>query len=222
MDLSVRSRRSLEQVAVLALGLAVGLLLAWQFGGGSRFLEISLLVLPSMVVAGVSGWFAGRREELLTRRAQCDPLTLLHTMNWFQTRLVQECARARRQGRPISVLVVELDSLDEVNGEFGQPAGDNLLVALAEHLRMSIREEEVVARVGGRSFGVLLYDSTREQAEQARQRLQERLSMVRVLTAEGGMIGPRVRSVVAGSDEVECRGDLLWRLVRSRLRASTS
>jgi diguanylate cyclase (GGDEF)-like protein len=112
------------------------------------------------------------REQRLDHMSKTDALTLVANRRHFLELLERELARARRYGASLSCVMVDLDHFKEVNDRHGHLIGDQVLVAVADALRRSIRESDVVARYGGEEF-VLLLPSTdltgaRDLAERCR------------------------------------------------------
>ncbi|MFM8333650.1 MAG: diguanylate cyclase domain-containing protein [Candidatus Methylumidiphilus sp.] len=97
--------------------------------------------------------------------AHHDPLTGLTNRLLFQDRLRHAQARARRSGKLLAVLFVDLDGFKRVNDCFGHDLGDELLQAVAERLLAAVREQDTVARFGGDEFVLLLEEL--EDAEAA-------------------------------------------------------
>lgn len=92
----------------------------------------------------------------LRELSNTDPLTGLYNRRYFDDRVHQELARARRYGHPLSCCLVDLDHFKLVNDTHGHLAGDEVLRLTATILRNSTREEDVVARYGGEEFVILL------------------------------------------------------------------
>jgi diguanylate cyclase (GGDEF)-like protein/PAS domain S-box-containing protein len=97
-------------------------------------------------------------EDRLEFLAYHDPLTELPNRALFSALLEKAIARARRVDAAVAVLSVDLDHLKLVNDALGHDAGDQLLRETASRLRVSVRDADVVARVGGDEFLVLLPD----------------------------------------------------------------
>jgi len=95
-------------------------------------------------------------EERLKHLATHDELTGLANRALLLDRLEQSLYYARRSGRLVAVLLLDLDRFKVVNDSLGHDFGDQLLCAVAERLRQSVREADTVARLGGDEFVVLL------------------------------------------------------------------
>ena len=91
-------------------------------------------------------------EEL----ADQDPLTPVLNRRAFQRELRRVLTFAQRYGGPASLIFFDLDGFKAVNDRFGHAAGDLALKAVAERLRAQVRESDVVGRIGGDEFGVIL------------------------------------------------------------------
>jgi len=95
-------------------------------------------------------------EERLAYLAQFDALTGLPNRHLFQDRVAQTMAQARRSGRAMAVLFIDLDRFKLVNDAQGREAGDRLLQAAALRLSQTVRGGDTVGRFGGDEFGVVL------------------------------------------------------------------
>jgi diguanylate cyclase (GGDEF)-like protein/PAS domain S-box-containing protein len=94
----------------------------------------------------------------LTVLATIDELTDLPNRRMFSEQLAQALARARRGGLAVALLSIDLDRFKDVNDSLGHAYGDRLLAEVARLLREAVRETDVVARIGGDEFVVLLTD----------------------------------------------------------------
>jgi diguanylate cyclase (GGDEF)-like protein len=150
-----------------AAALATGVLLGAQVGAAAL-----LLCLPG---AGVAAGLAARhqrRERRLVELSRRDPLTGLGNARLLADRLPYEIARHARHGRPLAVLVCDLDGFKRVNDRFGHAAGDEVLREVGAALARTARGQDTVARQGGDEFSVLMPESGREAAERLAERLR--------------------------------------------------
>jgi diguanylate cyclase (GGDEF)-like protein len=99
-------------------------------------------------------------RRLLTEMATSDPLTGLANHRTFHERLKTEVARALRHARPLSLVLMDLDQFKEINDNAGHGAGDKVLSAIAAELQQAARTEDVLARIGGDEFALLLPETS--------------------------------------------------------------
>jgi diguanylate cyclase (GGDEF)-like protein/PAS domain S-box-containing protein len=97
-------------------------------------------------------------EELIWRQANFDFLTELPNRQMFHDRLNQEIKKANRAGRPLALMLLDLDRFKEVNDSLGHDIGDLMLKDVAQRLSSCVRESDTVARLGGDEFIILLGD----------------------------------------------------------------
>lgn len=118
-----------------------------------------------------------RAEERAWRAANHDALTGLPNRRLFHQRLEQALAAAERGGTSVSLLLLDLDNLRDVNDALGHDAGDAVLVEVAQRLSEGLREIDTVARLSGDEFALLLAEPLRlEHALNHARSLTERLS----------------------------------------------
>jgi len=114
--------------------------------------------------------------EEMELRARTDFLTGLPNHRSFQATLSTELGRAQRHNHPLSLLIIDLDFLKEVNDKFGHPTGDMVIRAIAETICKGCREFDVAARYGGEEFTVILPETPLEDASRAADRIREMIS----------------------------------------------
>jgi diguanylate cyclase (GGDEF)-like protein len=114
-----------------------------------------------------------RLTEQLRRESRRDPLTRLHNRRSWQERAPVELARAARDGRPVSAVMLDLDGFKAINDQEGHAAGDRILERLGDCWRPLVRPPDLLVRWGGDEFAVLLSDADQAAAESVAQRLIE-------------------------------------------------
>lgn len=106
------------------------------------------------------------------RLAMVDPLTGLYNRRYAQQYLNKAIARAADTGRNLFVMMLDLDNFKNINDLHGHAAGDRVLKSVAERLQGNLRGLDLVARVGGEEFLVVIADITKERALDIAQRIR--------------------------------------------------
>ena len=117
-----------------------------------------------------------QRVEQLDELAHQDSLIKLPNRRGFMRELERLCDRANRYGHHAAMLFVDLDGLKMINDSFGHRAGDEALIQVAELLTKGVRRSDVVARIGGDEFAVLLESASVESAHETAARLENLIS----------------------------------------------
>jgi diguanylate cyclase (GGDEF)-like protein len=117
-----------------------------------------------------------RNAEELERLATTDGMTGIYNRRHFLALADREWARARRYGRPISFLMIDIDYFKSINDEFGHQVGDEMIVHLANLARDCKRECDVLARIGGEEFALLLPETDLAQAQVVAERLRSEVA----------------------------------------------
>ena len=123
-----------------------------------------------------------RRKELeahLRQLAATDPLTGLANRTRFFSKSVAEIRRAQRHGHPLAVVMLDIDHFKRINDTDGHEAGDAALKAFADLCRVVVRNQDLVARVGGEEFALLLPETEAEGALELANRLREAVAGLR-------------------------------------------
>ncbi|MCT0207257.1 diguanylate cyclase [Synechococcus sp. CS-1332] len=132
-----------------------------------------------------------RSQEQLKELVVHDPLTNLFNRRGFQERAIPELARSRRYHLPLALLMLDLDNFKQVNDLWGHHIGDVVLQRLGHQLQNSLRATDVVARLGGEEFAILLSHTRLEDALAIAERLRQEVADV-VHHSEGPDIEGRV------------------------------
>jgi diguanylate cyclase (GGDEF)-like protein len=205
-------RRSFYAVlaGALALGAPAGLLLLRIVRRGSiepEFLRGELstssetyayVTVTTLIAFTAFGFVLGRVADRLREQSTTDPLTGLWNRRYLLERFEAEFARARRYRTPITVILLDVDRLKELNDTAGHAAGDRALQRTATLLRAAARETDVVARWGGDEFLVLAPQTSSVDAEVLAARIFR--------LADQGPPGPELRTLSAGVATLVPRG----------------
>jgi len=189
--------------AALALGAPVGLLvlralLAGRMSASWLRSEIAAdawtygyVTASTLVAFALFGLVLGRQAGRLYDLSSSDPLTRLYNRRALQGRLDEEFAHSVRYGSPLSVLLLDLDGLKQLNDRHGHRRGDEALERVAAAIRTGSRAADVTARWGGDEFAILAPNTGREEAlrlaERIRALVTERTAALHAVTVSGGV-----------------------------------
>ena len=142
-----------------------------------------------------------RAEARIAHMAHHDALTDLPNRVLFRERIEHALARARRFGESFAVLCLDLDRFKGVNDTLGHPVGDMLLKIVAERLRSCVRETDIVARMGGDEFAILLLGNENSRStDHLAQRILELLCRPYDLEGQHVVIGTSIGIAIAPHD----------------------
>ena len=115
------------------------------------------------------------RESLTmsVEMAVTDPLTGLNNRRYLDTHLQMLFDRSKRRGRPLSVIIADIDHFKAVNDTHGHEGGDDILKDFAQRVRGAVRGADLACRFGGEEFVIVMPDTPDDIAEQVAERLRE-------------------------------------------------
>jgi len=124
-------------------------------------------------------------QRELERRAQIDALTGLNNRRHFYELAELEIARTIRYGKPLALLMLDVDHFKRINDTHGHHVGDAVLQELSRVCLHTMREIDIVGRLGGEEFAILLPESDAAQALEAAERLRETVAGIVVPVEQG-------------------------------------
>lgn len=171
-----------------------------------------------------SSAIALRNAELLDRlRAQAtiDPLTGCHNRRGFDEILQMEVSRAKRYGRPLSLVLLDIDHFKRINDDFGHEVGDHALQRIGRAVRHTFRNTDSACRYGGEEFALIFPETPKEEGAKLAERLRVLVASLppnaevpRTLTASFG--------VACYPDDAESIPDLIRAADRALYQAKTN
>ena len=152
-----------------------------------RYLQIATITsVIALLLAGIASWIyrtnrrlvreiAARQsaEEQLRHLSETDALTGLANRRAFDQQLNKEFQRYLRYRHPFCVVMVDIDWFKHINDTYGHPAGDHVLTEFAWRLRDHIRKTDVLARIGGEEFAILMPETSPLEAKKRTEALQK-------------------------------------------------
>jgi diguanylate cyclase (GGDEF)-like protein len=115
------------------------------------------------------------REERLKELSDTDYLTEVRNRRSFMESSEIEFCRARRYGKSLAIVMIDVDHFKRVNDDHGHGIGDRVLQLVAKILAAEVRRHDVIARYGGEEFAFLLTETNQEQARVMAERCRERI-----------------------------------------------
>jgi diguanylate cyclase (GGDEF)-like protein len=159
--------------------------------GTTVFLPHDAAALGAYAAQAAIALSNARLVERLERQAAEDPLTGLANQRAFHVACGQELSRSARDGRPVAIVVLDLDHFKAINDAHGHPYGDEVLRRAGRALAEAVRPHDTVARMGGEEFALLLPDTDAEGAHAVAERARAAVAAVvvpgRGLTASAGV-----------------------------------
>jgi len=184
-------------------------------GGGSLFMEVTITnLLDNPDLAGLVFTLRDTHErklleDRLTYQAFHDPLTGLANRALLADRLAHALVGSRRVGRPLALLLLDLDNFKTVNDSFGHGAGDQVLVEVGRRIGSCVREGDTLSRLGGDEFAVLLEDIDGvEMAIEVANRISRALRAPLTLDGNEVFVGGSM-GIVVTRDRGETANDML-------------
>jgi diguanylate cyclase (GGDEF)-like protein/PAS domain S-box-containing protein len=164
--------------------------------GGHRWVDTRAVPMRD-VDGGITGVLAVTRditahkkaEQVLEQLAQTDFLTGVANRRHFMVLAEQELSRSQRYGGPLSVFMIDVDHFKAVNDCHGHKIGDKVLQTLGVLSRQALRDVDVIGRLGGEEFGVVLPQTDFEHAMEVAERLRKTIAAAKVPIEEGLPLG---------------------------------
>jgi diguanylate cyclase (GGDEF)-like protein len=183
-------------VPLIARGRIKGALNIYREGEAVAFNEMEFEIAKRFGDAAALALDNAESRASLEHQARTDSLTGLFNHSVFYERLLQSLQESSRTRQPLAVLMLDIDDFKHVNDVHGHAVGDELLRFLAEALRAVVRPEDVICRLGGEEFAVVMDNCDGDNATRVAERVQSRLAAVefpgigRMTVSAGLALGP--------------------------------
>jgi len=157
----------------------------WGWMSNDLLRQLHSGALYLLMVLGAFGWLLLGRERLqgeLARMEVVDPLTDVPNRRGFFQALDPWMALARRPGQPTALVLFDLDQFKRINDGYGHPAGDVVLAELAAACKRQLRDSDLLGRLVGVEFAILLPRTSLEDAAMVAERMRAAIEAQRVKT----------------------------------------
>ncbi|MFZ6749611.1 sensor domain-containing diguanylate cyclase [Undibacterium sp. Ren11W] len=162
-----------------------------------------------LVGAGVDNTDRRATMKVLEHQAQTDPLTQVANRSRFVEIANQELARCRRYGHPASLWMIDIDHFKAVNDTYGHHGGDVALQSLVATSRQMLRDWDIVGRMGGEEFAVLLPETDAKQSLDVAERLRQAVAATEIPLEGGAVVRLTISTGVATANDSDTTVDTL-------------
>lgn len=163
------------------------------FSWSSQISRMILMLTASLLSAVV----VSRTQELL-RLSTKDPLTGLFNRGYFHERVTAEVSRARRNGQPLTIAMVDVDHFKSFNDTYGHAAGDQVLRVIAGALGSAFRKTDIVGRYGGEEFVIAMPDTTAAAGGRKLEEFRQLIATTPIRAKDGNTVNVTISGGVAG------------------------
>lgn len=167
---------ALVSIPLIARGTVKGALNVYRLGELASFTSEEFELAQRFADAAALAIDNAEIRARLEHQAQTDSLTGLYNHRYFHERLRAEIGHTSRGRGPVSVLMIDVDDFKRVNDVYGHATGDQVLARVAEILLQTARVSDVVCRLGGEEFGIIMADTDLESARTFASRIDQRLA----------------------------------------------
>jgi diguanylate cyclase (GGDEF)-like protein len=171
-------KEALITVPLIARGAVKGVLSIYRLGEHARFNEDEFELAKRFGDAAALALDNAQTRARLELQAQTDSLTGLYNHRYFHENLRAELTRASRSRDSVALLMLDIDDFKKVNDIYGHGVGDQVLRELAGQLKQAVRASDVVCRLGGEEFGVVMGSCSAADAIGLAKRLTDHLTDV--------------------------------------------
>jgi diguanylate cyclase (GGDEF)-like protein len=183
--------------------------------GRSLYSLLAMMLLGACLALTYLWFFVAEIYADLARTACMDPLTGVLNRRALEVEASREISRATRQEAPLALILIDLDYFKRINDHFGHRTGDEALRVMVGVLRNELREVDLLARIGGEEFVILLPDTTGSGAVHVAERLRAAIETTEV-TFEDAVVNV---TVSAGVTQL-LPPDVLWESMLRRADAA--
>jgi len=169
---------ALVVVPLIARGSLKGTLNVYRIGEDAAFSDQEFELAKRFGDAAALALDNAQIRARLEHQAQTDSLTGLYNHRYFHERLRRELTRASSSDESVALVMMDIDDFKKVNDVYGHGVGDQVLAGLADQLRAAVRSSDVVCRIGGEEFAVIVPAGEPAHAVALANRLAKRLEEV--------------------------------------------
>ena len=175
-------------------------ILAYHYLGASITVRLFATLILTMIFTNIFLGIVLRLQERLPRLGITDSLTDAYNRRHMDREVGDAVERHKRYGTNASLLLVDIDHFKRINDEAGHGAGDRVLAEIAALIKGSLRKLDLVFRIGGEEFLVLLPDVNQAGAAEVAEKLRREVASAEFLPGRSVSISIGVGEIAAGED----------------------
>ena len=137
--------------------------------------------LPALIGFSTDVTELFKLKEEFKKLANTDPLTNLYNRRFFTEQSGKEYQRAKRYSLSMTLISIDIDHFKSINDQYGHPAGDQVLIEVAKQLHGNLRQTDILARIGGEEFSILLPETSPQSAIAFAERIREEQSKLTII-----------------------------------------
>ena len=137
--------------------------------------------LPALIGFSTDVTELFKLKEEFKKLANTDPLTNLYNRRFFTEQAGKEYQRAKRYSLSTTLISIDIDHFKSINDQYGHPAGDQVLIEVAKQLHANLRQTDILARIGGEEFSILLPEISPQSAIAFAERIREEQSKLTII-----------------------------------------
>ncbi len=178
--------------------------------GNEYWVDLSILPLPDK--NGKVTHFAAiqrdisdykKLEQDLQTLCRTDPLTTAANRRAFNEIISQEFSRFKRSQKEYALVMIDLDHFKSINDQHGHGTGDHVLIEVTERCKDNLRVHDIIARLGGEEFCILLPYTNQEQAQKVAERLRQKIEIMPIISE-----GKRIKITISVGISLVAVGDV--------------
>jgi len=136
--------------------------------------------LPALIGFSTEVTELFKLKEEFKKLATVDALTDLYNRRYFIEQANKEYLRAQRYKISLTLISIDIDHFKKINDNYGHPAGDKVLIEVAKQLKTNLRQTDILARIGGEEFSILLPETTSAEASVFAERIRAAQSQLKI------------------------------------------
>ncbi len=166
--------------------------------------------LPALIGFSTEVTELYKLKEEFKKLATLDALTDLYNRRYFTEQAEKEFLRAQRYQLALTLISIDIDHFKKINDNYGHLAGDKVLIEVAKQIKINLRQTDILARIGGEEFSILLPETTTAEALVFAERIRACQSLLKITGDWQGQIQLTVSIGISSYQDKDCNFGVLF------------